>query len=158
MVTIAPAAPAEPARSGVAPQAVEACARFALVLADAIAGRDWREALDCQETSDDLAIAAIIKGNWRSKGRLDIASSGYVIHSLEAAFWCVDQTETFRDAVLIAANLGVVIACRRFKTIDLERFHAARPVITRRPDGRVERSDYGTVLGRARCLASRRAR
>ncbi|GEO02220.1 ADP-ribosylglycohydrolase [Novosphingobium sediminis] len=89
-----------------APQAVEACARFALVLADAIAGRDWREALDCQETSDDLAIAAIIKGNWRSKGRLDIASSGYVIHSLEAAFWCVDQTETFRDAVLIAANLG----------------------------------------------------
>lgn len=35
-----------------------------------------------------------------------------------------------------------------------ERFHAARCVVTRRPDARLERSTYGTVLARARCLAT----
>lgn len=28
------------------------------------------------------------------------------MHSLEAALWCVGRTGTFRDAVLLAANLG----------------------------------------------------
>ena len=34
-----------------------------------------------------------------------------------------------------------------------ERFHAAREIVTRRPDKRVERTTYGAVLSRARCLA-----
>ncbi len=34
-----------------------------------------------------------------------------------------------------------------------ERFHPEREIVTRRPDRRVERTSYGTVLGRARCLA-----
>jgi ADP-ribosyl-[dinitrogen reductase] hydrolase len=28
------------------------------------------------------------------------------VHSLKAALWCVGRTGTFRDAVLLAANLG----------------------------------------------------
>ena len=35
-----------------------------------------------------------------------------------------------------------------------ERFHGDRSIVTQRPDGRVERSDYGTVLRRARSLAT----
>lgn len=89
-----------------ASQAVEVCERFARVLAEAIAGRDWQAALDGQEDSQDLAIAAIIAGDWRAKSRSQILSSGYVIHSFEAAFWCVAQTDSFRSAVLLAANLG----------------------------------------------------
>lgn len=89
-----------------APQAVEVCMRFAKVLSEVIAGRDWQEALQSQGTSQDQAIAAIVSGNWRSKERSQIASSGYVIHSFEAAFWCVDRTGSFQDAVLLAANLG----------------------------------------------------
>ena len=38
--------------------------------------------------------------------RADIASSGYVAHSLEAALWSVGRTEDFRSAILTAANLG----------------------------------------------------
>ena len=64
-----------------ASQAVEVCERFARVLAEAIAGRDWQAALDGQEDSQDLAIAAIIAGDWRAKSRSQILSSGYVIHS-----------------------------------------------------------------------------
>jgi ADP-ribosyl-[dinitrogen reductase] hydrolase len=36
----------------------------------------------------------------------DIQSSGYVIHTLEASFWCFLNTETYLDAVLKAVNLG----------------------------------------------------
>ena len=36
----------------------------------------------------------------------EIASDGYVVHSLEAALWCCFQTDNFRNAVLAAVNLG----------------------------------------------------
>ena len=35
-----------------------------------------------------------------------VASSGYVVHTLEAALWCVDQAGGFSEAVLLAANLA----------------------------------------------------
>ena len=38
--------------------------------------------------------------------RIETVSGGYVIHTLEAAIWCVARTGSFRDAVLLAANLG----------------------------------------------------
>ncbi len=38
--------------------------------------------------------------------RGQIASTGYVVHTLEAALWCVAQSADFREAVLRAANLG----------------------------------------------------
>jgi len=45
-------------------------------------------------------------GSYRGKARSAIRSSGYVIHTLESALWCVSETTTFRDAVLLAVNLG----------------------------------------------------
>jgi ADP-ribosyl-[dinitrogen reductase] hydrolase len=33
-------------------------------------------------------------------------SSGYVVHTLHAAFWALSQGKTFRDAVLAGVNLG----------------------------------------------------
>ncbi|MDY0905485.1 ADP-ribosylglycohydrolase family protein [Pedobacter sp. CFBP9032] len=36
----------------------------------------------------------------------EIFSSGYVLHSLEASFWCILTTETYQDAVINAVNLG----------------------------------------------------
>ena len=36
----------------------------------------------------------------------EVYSSGYVLHTLEAAFWCVLNTGNFKDAVLKAVNLG----------------------------------------------------
>lgn len=35
-----------------------------------------------------------------------ISSTGYVIHSLEASLYCVNSTNSFKDAVLKAVNLG----------------------------------------------------
>ncbi len=36
----------------------------------------------------------------------EIKSSGYVVHTLEAAVWCLLKYDNYRDAVLAAVNLG----------------------------------------------------
>ncbi len=36
----------------------------------------------------------------------DIYSSGYVINTLEASFWCIFHSNSFSEAVLMAVNLG----------------------------------------------------
>lgn len=46
------------------------------------------------------------QGRFRQKLRSDISGSGYVTESLEAALWCFYHTDSFREAVLMAANLG----------------------------------------------------
>lgn len=51
-------------------------------------------------------IAAIAHGVYRDKPASDIHGSGYVVDCLEAALWCFDRTNTFAEAVLLAANLG----------------------------------------------------
>ena len=38
--------------------------------------------------------------------RGEIHSSGYVLSTLEASLWCILKTESYRDAVLMAVNLG----------------------------------------------------
>lgn len=45
-------------------------------------------------------------GEYKSKQREQIRSSGYVIDTLEAAMWAVWNTNNFRDAILLAANLA----------------------------------------------------
>lgn len=51
-------------------------------------------------------IADIAQGTFHTKLRNEIRGSGYVVDSLEAALWCFYQTETYRDAILLSANLG----------------------------------------------------
>jgi ADP-ribosylglycohydrolase len=36
----------------------------------------------------------------------EIASSGYVLHSLEASFWCLLNSNSYEETVLKAVNLG----------------------------------------------------
>jgi ADP-ribosyl-[dinitrogen reductase] hydrolase len=38
--------------------------------------------------------------------KVDIQSSGYVIHTLEAAIWCLMNNDNYAETVLIAVNLG----------------------------------------------------
>lgn len=48
----------------------------------------------------------IFSGNIHQRLRHEIQSSGYVVHSLEAAVWCLLTTDSYQDAVLTAVNLG----------------------------------------------------
>ena len=89
-------------------EAVDACVAFADMLADAIAGKPRHEVLRTHASDPPYAgaIADVMAGAWRGKARFDIKSSGYVVHSLQAAIWCVARTGSFEEAVVLAANLG----------------------------------------------------
>ena len=43
---------------------------------------------------------------FRETDEADIESSGYVIHTIEAAIWSLINTDSYKDAVLKAVNLG----------------------------------------------------
>jgi ADP-ribosyl-[dinitrogen reductase] hydrolase len=99
------AARAQSLTTHAAPAAVEGCALLAEVLVDAIATGDKPTVLR-QRSAGDRSIATVAAGSWRGKKRDAIRSSGYVVHTLEAALWCVDRAESFSEAVLLAANLA----------------------------------------------------
>ena len=51
-------------------------------------------------------VANIATGAWKQKEPPSIRGTGYCIDALEAALWAVAEADTFRTAVLRAANLG----------------------------------------------------
>ena len=89
-----------------AEEAVDACRAFVELLADAIAGSPRADVLTPRPFAGAEAITRIMAGSWRGRPRTGIHSSGYVVHTLEAAVWSVARTGNFRNAVLLAANLA----------------------------------------------------
>lgn len=89
-----------------AAQAVEACAFYVELLIEAIAGAPKETVLRAREWSGDAQIAGVAAGTWRTKARDAISSSGYVLHTLEAALWCVGRSESTEEALILAANLA----------------------------------------------------
>ena len=87
-------------------QAVEACALFAELLTEAIAGAPQETVLRARDWSGDAQIAEVAAGSWRAKERDAISSSGYVVHTLEAALWCVGRSGSIEEALILAANLA----------------------------------------------------
>lgn len=91
-----------------ADECLAACEGYALMTARAIRG-EWRGnplAPPAMTEPVPERIAAVLNGSWRGKGRNAISSSGYVVDSLEAALWCVDQGNSFEESILLAANLA----------------------------------------------------
>ncbi len=87
-------------------QAVDACDFFAGLLVEVIGGEPKKALLRPRAFAGDKAVAEIAAGSWRGKRRDEISSSGYVVHTLEAALWAVDAAQSFEDAVIAAVNLG----------------------------------------------------
>jgi ADP-ribosyl-[dinitrogen reductase] hydrolase len=50
--------------------------------------------------------AAVLDGSLPAVAEAEIKSSGYVVHTLEAALWCLLQHDTYAATVLAAVNLG----------------------------------------------------
>lgn len=91
-----------------AAECLDACALLARIRVCAIAGAPRSDLIKAGSgvVVESPRIKAVADGTWRSKTREQIRSSGYVVHTLEAALWCVDRTENFADAVLLAVNLA----------------------------------------------------
>ena len=56
--------------------------------------------------SEYKALARPFSGDLGNLPEDEIDSGGYVVSSLEASIWCLLNTDSFRDAVLKAVNLG----------------------------------------------------
>jgi len=90
-----------------AKECVDACCYFAMLIHCALQGMDKQHILACdlyQPTTKK--IKAIQQQQYINKTSTQIKGTGYVVDCLEAALWCFQQTESFADAILMAANLG----------------------------------------------------
>jgi ADP-ribosyl-[dinitrogen reductase] hydrolase len=90
-----------------APEAVECCELYALLLARALDGAE-RDALTAVDDwrGTERSVAEIAAGGYLRKPAAEIAGTGHCVRSLEAALWCFHSTPSFEAAVLAAANLG----------------------------------------------------
>jgi len=88
-----------------ATEAVDACALLARALCGLITG-EGKAALQSDDPAWSPKIRMIGQGAYRDKTEREISSSGYVVHTLEAAFWVIDRADDFETATLAAANLG----------------------------------------------------
>jgi ADP-ribosyl-[dinitrogen reductase] hydrolase len=95
-----------------AEECLDACRLLARIIIRALLGRPKDEValadgfVDSPTFVGSPNIAAIAGGDYRQKSEAMIRGSGYVVECLEAALWCFMHTDTYRDAVLKAANLG----------------------------------------------------
>lgn len=89
-------------------ECLDACRLMSDVLCRALDGRTREEVLLNFDPAmfTTPKVKELARGTWQQKSREQIRGNGYVIDSLEAALWCCHQTDNFRDAVLLAANLG----------------------------------------------------
>ena len=98
-----------------ATEAVDACRYLGAVMYGALHGVEKARLLDGIYSpipgyweSQPLvpAVAEVAMGSYKAKSRDDIRSSGYVIHTLEAALWAFYRYDNFRDGALAAVNLA----------------------------------------------------
>ena len=91
-----------------APECLAASRLFGELLVRALQGQSKDEILAPPVLSGKLPtkLDAIGQGRYRRKARDAIRGTGYVVDSLEATLWCFSQTSSFKECVLMAANLG----------------------------------------------------
>jgi ADP-ribosyl-[dinitrogen reductase] hydrolase len=91
-----------------APECIESCQLLAAMICTALGGGSKHDVLFGQNTDRFQCpkVRGIAAGEYRNKSVEAISGSGYVIHCLEASAWCLWKTNSFREAVLLAVNLG----------------------------------------------------
>jgi len=91
-----------------APECIEASRLFGAMLYMAFDGASKEDILVAHgiQYLNSPGLRAISKGEYRFKDESEIFGVGYVVPSLEAALWCFYRTDNFRDAILMATNLG----------------------------------------------------
>jgi len=97
-----------------APEAVDACRYYAVLIALALNGVSKEQVLATNPHSLEVfessllspAIAEVAAGSYRKRMPPQIRGSGYVVHTLEAALWALATTDDFRSGLLKVVNLG----------------------------------------------------
>jgi len=90
------------------PDCLDAARLLGRMLVRALAGGTKEEIAlaDADSFVGTTGVVAIARGEYLRKPEAQIVGSGHVVRSLEAALWCFMRTDGYREAVLLAANLG----------------------------------------------------
>lgn len=85
------------------PISTEACVLYVKIAKSLLQGMNITDAVKINVPEDSFykKLRTI-----HSCNESEIKSSGYVVHSFEAAIWCLANTDNYRDCVLKAVNLG----------------------------------------------------
>lgn len=91
-----------------AQEVLDATSAMASILCHLFDGKDKFDALemDRNKTFKSGAVSAILNNDFNAVDPESIESSGYVIHTLNAALWAFMTSSSFEEAVLKAVNLG----------------------------------------------------
>lgn len=90
-----------------AAEALDCSALFGELISRALAGIPKDRVLQVEQCALGTPSTQALKdGGYLSKPMDAIVGSGYCVASLEAALWCFAKTNSFPEAVLLAANLG----------------------------------------------------
>jgi ADP-ribosyl-[dinitrogen reductase] hydrolase len=94
---------------------LDACRYYGGLMVAALHGRGKEELLSANyrpfwkvwEVGElDDAVDRVAQGSFKERNPPDIAGTGYVVRSMEAALWAFYNSDNFRDGCLMAANLG----------------------------------------------------
>lgn len=66
----------------------------------------WLQTGTIPAVVEDKHYQLVLDGELASAKSVEIKSSGYVVHTLEAALWCLLRHDTYAATVLAAVNLG----------------------------------------------------
>ncbi|OWA35054.1 hypothetical protein B9G55_14180 [Saccharibacillus sp. O16] len=97
------------------PRSILACQIYVDIALELLAGRSAEEAYRAGIAAiqkrhagheEAAAFQRVLGGHLADLRREEIRSSGYVVDTLEAAIWCLLTTDSYREAVLQAVNLG----------------------------------------------------
>ncbi|MDZ7374305.1 MAG: ADP-ribosylglycohydrolase family protein [candidate division KSB1 bacterium] len=91
-----------------ATECLDAARLLARILVRALLGRPKEDVLlgDRDSFCGSEKLVALAKGSYLRKSGEEIRGTGYVVDCLEAALWCFAKASDFREAVLMAVNLG----------------------------------------------------
>ncbi|WP_426350873.1 ADP-ribosylglycohydrolase family protein [Alloiococcus sp. CFN-8] len=96
------------------PRSKIACGIYAYIM-DALLDNPRKEsvysglekAMDYYKNQEELSkYTRLFQKNFQELSRDEIKSSGYVVDTLEASIWCLLTTDSYKDCVLKAVNLG----------------------------------------------------
>lgn len=88
-------------------ECVESCKLFAAMLKQAMLSSDKNSIIKAHGyQAISPGVRAIGSAAYLSKSYEEITGSGYVIESLETALWCFANAENFKQAILLATNVG----------------------------------------------------
>lgn len=88
------------------PISLHACVNYVHILRDVLAGISLADAVHAAPHQEKPfhRLADIVTAE--DFPRDQISSTGYVVHTLEAALWCAKSTDSFEDCVIRAVELG----------------------------------------------------